>query len=307
MNNRILAVVVTHNRFPLLVRCLNALRHQTCSDFDILVVDNASTDDTPQWLSSQNDLTTLRLNENTGGAGGFSAGVREAVQRGYQRIWLMDDDTFCQPDTLQQLKEADHLLQGQFGFLSSAVLWKDGRECKMNRQKIKKSFYTEVHQLREGLILIDQATFVSLYLNAQAVIDWGLPIRQYFIWGDDIEYTLRLSSHTPCYLCGKSQVVHWMDNNCGSSIALDQPQRLNRYRYAFRNENCTYRRRGLKGFAYYLAKCGLNLYRILRFAPDHRLLRSSILLGGMIRGLFFNPPIEQVRPPVSKEEPYESA
>lgn len=298
MNPRVLAVVVTHNRFGLLQRCLNALEKQTAFA-DILVIDNASQDETAGWLDQKQQegrLRVIHLSENSGGAGGFACGMKTGIEQGYDRLWLMDDDTFCKPDSLAELIQADQSLNGAFGCLSSAVLWKDGKECKMNRQKIKKAFYTEVERLRDGLILIDQATFVSLYVNTEAAIQLGLPIKEYFIWGDDIEYTLRLSRKWPCYLCGRSQVVHWMDHNTGSSIALDEPDRLDRYRYAFRNENFTARENGLGGIAYYLGKCGINLIRILRDARSHRLKRIGIVLGGMIRGLFFNPKIKKAVP-----------
>ena len=56
----------------------------------------------------------------------------------------------------------------------------------MNRQKIKKNFYEHVELLRHGLILVEQATFVSLLFPAAAIEKAGLPIRDFFIWGDDI-------------------------------------------------------------------------------------------------------------------------
>ena len=68
-----------------------------------------------------------------------------------------------------------------------------------------------------------------------------------------------------------------MQNNTGSSIAVDVPQRIDRYRDAFRNENYTYRKEGVKGAVYYLAKCGLNSVRILAKVKDHRCKRLWVL------------------------------
>lgn len=67
----------------------------------------------------------------------------------------------------------------------------------------------------------------------------------------------------PCFVVGKSQVIHAMKENTGSNISTDMPERIDRYRYAFRNEGYLYRQEGLKGNVYYLAKCGYNIFQIL--------------------------------------------
>ena len=91
----VLAVVVTHNRLELLKKCVAALEAQS-ERCDILLVDNASDDQTPQWAEqarSANDrISGVRLEQNTGGAGGFYFGRKWAVERGYRFAWLMDDD-----------------------------------------------------------------------------------------------------------------------------------------------------------------------------------------------------------------------
>ena len=98
MTGGIWAVVVTWNRRLLLEQCLQALMSQTRACDRVLVVDNASDDGTAERLAAWGDrITVLRLDRNTGGAGGFNAGVRAAVQGGADRIWLMDDDVLPEP------------------------------------------------------------------------------------------------------------------------------------------------------------------------------------------------------------------
>lgn len=293
---RIAAVVVTYNRKELLLQCINQLLAQQQVQCDVLVVDNASTDDTRQAVEQLEhpQLFYRNTGKNLGGAGGFNAGMRWAVEAGYDYVWIMDDDTLPQGDALAQLWSAHQRLQGNYGFLSSVVLWKDGKECRMNRQKIKKSYYDHLELLQHSLIEIEQATFVSLFFPAAVVQRVGLPIAEYFIWGDDIEYTRRISVRQgmPCYLVGSSIVTHLMQNNTGSNIATDVPERIDRYRFAFRNENYTYRQEGLAGVCYYLAKCGLNLVRIVTQAKNHRCKRMGVVLSSMVKGTFFNPAIE---------------
>lgn len=289
------AVVVTYNRLDLLRQCAQALRNQTVA-CDILVMDNASTDGTAQWLASQPNLHYRNTGSNLGGAGGFNLGMRWAVEAGYDYVWVMDDDCLPHPDALEKLLEADRILEGNYGWLSSVALWTDGSECRMNRQKLKKSFYEFSPLLKYGLVQAEQATFVSLFLRSETIRRVGLPIKEFFIWGDDIEFTRRIAvrENIPSFVSGQSQVVHAMKDNTGSNIATDNPERINRYRYAFRNENYLYRREGVRGFLYYFAKCGLNGIRILKNAENHKLRRCWVICRQFFAGLFFNPGIERI-------------
>lgn len=291
------AVVVTYNRIDMLKQCVASLLEQYVP-CDILIVDNASADGTQAWAQqlAENHAQVLYRNtgKNLGGAGGFNVGMRWAVEAGYSHIWIMDDDTLPQSDALEKLLEADRIVDGDYGFLSSVVLWTDGHECRMNRPKLRKAYYEHIELLKHGIVACEQATFVSCFFKTDVVRRAGLPIKEFFIWGDDIEYTRRLSVRMklPCYLVGQSCVIHAMKENNGSSIATDVPERIARYNYAYRNENYLYRQEGLSGFCYYTAKCGLNVLRILARADNHRLKRCAVIIRQYVCGLGFNPRVE---------------
>ena len=96
-------VIVTYNRADVLVGCLDGLAAQTSPPDAVFVVDNASSDHTPEVLEARTDLPLriIRSAENLGGAGGFHLGVGEAYAAGYDRIWLMDDDVVAAPGCLR--------------------------------------------------------------------------------------------------------------------------------------------------------------------------------------------------------------
>lgn len=296
--SKIAAVIVTYNRCELLLNCVQCILSQRGARCDVLIVDNNSSDGTGDAVASMGDerIYYRSTGANLGGAGGFNFGMRWAVEAGYDHVWIMDDDCLPMEDALARLIEADSLLNGEYGFISSVVLWKDGKECKMNRQKIRKAYYEHVDLLEHGIIQVEQATFVSLFFPVSVIHDVGLPIKEFFIWGDDIEYTRRIAVRysIPCYMAGRSRVIHAMKDNNGSSIALDAPERIDRYRFAFRNEAYLYRKEGFKGVSYYLAKCGLNLFRIITSGCPCKLKRIHVLISSMIKGLFFRPDIEKV-------------
>lgn len=192
-------MVVTHNRCDLLASALTSIAAQTRPPDTVIVVDNASTDDTRRMLRERFPETELlALPRNTGGAGGFAAGMAHALELGATALWLMDDDTVPSPTALEALLSA-----GRYGpaLVASRVVWSDGRDHPMNTPRGRPSDVP-------GCVRIRSASFVSVLLDAEAVRAAGLPIADYFVWNDDFEYTLRLLRGRPGLLCRHSVVEH---------------------------------------------------------------------------------------------------
>ena len=91
------AIVVTYNRLPLLKQCLSALRAQTVQGFTVLLVDNASTDGTADYIKTlaMPGLVCRNPGENLGGAGGFAYGIRAAAELEPNDISLYVGIPFC--------------------------------------------------------------------------------------------------------------------------------------------------------------------------------------------------------------------
>lgn len=292
MKNRTVAVIVTYNRKTLLIECLKHLAEQTVRDFDIMVVDNASTDGTGQTLAplaQAGKILYLNTGANLGGAGGFSFGVKQAVEQGYEYLWLMDDDTLPHPDAFEKFLQADKELDGNYGFLSGKALWTDGQLCRMNVQK--KDVFSHLKSWDKPLTPVGVATFVSLFTRADVVREVGLPISEFFIWTDDVEYTDRISAKYPCYLVQDSVVTHAMGSNIGVNLASEDSERLDRYRYCYRNEVYVYRRHGFKGAFYLFTKDVYHALRILLFSHGRRMKKLRVLFGGVKEGFSFKPEI----------------
>ena len=261
---RVAAVVVTYNRLALLRRCLAALDAQTAPLAAVWVIDNASTDGTAQAVLAMERPRIVYRNtgRNLGGAGGFAYGVREAALAGYDALWLMDDDTIPEPEALAALLNAGNLQEGRYGWLSSRALAPDGTDQPMNRQR--KTPYTDLDGYEGECIPAVMASFVSLLVPTEVVRTYGLPIAEFFIWSDDWEYTRRISRDMPCYVVPGSRVLHAMQNPGIVNIAADDPSRWDRYRYFYRNDVVLYRREGLRGWLWLLAKDLWHTLQVLR-------------------------------------------
>ena len=300
--NSTIAIVVTYNRLELLKEGVEALLQQTRS-CDILIVDNASTDETPLWATQyaldHPSVFYENTGSNLGGAGGFNYGMRHGVEMGYDYIWIMDDDAIADPEALAKLQEAGEKLPS-YGFLASVVYWTDKSLCEMNRQRTPSHYLVKEDvdkAIKEKqLIPIETATFVSLLIPRETILKVGLPIKEFFIWSDDVEYTVRITiTHKmPAYIVPCSSITHKTKNNAGSDIVHDDAERIDRYRYAVRNGFYAYRRYGAKHFCAYLFNLLKSWVLIWFCSTDHKAKRSRVIISSFFKGITFHPSIEYI-------------
>lgn len=293
-NGKVAAIVVTYNRKDLLLENIEHLRAQSASDqMDIVIIDNKSTDGTRKALDKyieREQIIYVNTGANLGGAGGFQYGIRYAAEHGYSYVWAMDDDCMPERDTLVEFFKADQKLKGKYGFLSSKVLWKDRSICTMNVQRA--TLTKNVTDFSSDLVPVVMASFVSLFIPVAIVDKMGLPIKEFFIWTDDWEYTRRISKKYACYLVNNSVVIHKSKSNIGANIANDSLDRLDRYNYLYRNDVYLYRREGLNGFMYESVRLSWHILRVILRAKNNKLKRVGIIIKGTKEGFNFNPEIE---------------
>lgn len=191
---KIAAVVITYNRCDLLARCLKALDDQTVKPDIIYVVDNASTDDTPDFLASKPTnipLEIVSLPENTGGAGGFYTGLKTAYETGrYDYFWLMDDDGVPAPQCLENL-----LKLVPMDYIAPLVLDIDSPKDLAFLYLGPKNLDEVYEQFGEhGIITGYSSPFNGILISRHLVKDIGYPRKEYFIWGDETDYSLRAAN-----------------------------------------------------------------------------------------------------------------
>uniref|UniRef100_UPI0040573F68 glycosyltransferase family 2 protein n=1 Tax=Agathobacter sp. TaxID=2021311 RepID=UPI0040573F68 len=297
--HKIAAVVVTYNRKVLLKKCIQHILNQTAQGVDIIVIDNASTDGTGHMIQNEfsgcKQVIYQNTGSNLGGAGGFSFGIRWAVEHAYEYLWIMDDDTIPEERALEELLKADEILDGKYGFLSSYAKWVDGSPCEMNVPRLDLGWRQDIAgQFDNQMIRLEAASFVSLFMKAEAVKKVGLPIKEFFIWADDVEYTKRISKRYPCFFVYKSQVTHEMGSNKATTIIDTDEERLGRFDLLYRNR-------------YYIAKHGAKRDVILYWLEIKNTIRDiknsncknkgkriRIVLRSVWKGLRFKPQIEYV-------------
>jgi rhamnopyranosyl-N-acetylglucosaminyl-diphospho-decaprenol beta-1,3/1,4-galactofuranosyltransferase len=207
-------VVVAYQRRDLLRESLTGILAQTRSVDVIHVVDNASTDGTAQMVAAEFPQVQLhRLASNTGGAGGFAAGLAYALAAQAGLVWLMDDDTVPHADALAELLAAyEAYPQRRPALVASRVVWSDGRDHPMNtpreKPRVSEAERSDAGAATPGGLAIRSASFVSVLVDTDVVRAVGLPEADFFLWNDDFEFTTRMLRGRRGLWCPSSVVEH---------------------------------------------------------------------------------------------------
>ena len=209
------AFVLTRDRKELLAEGVRALLAQTHPVDLVLVLDNASSDGTEEHLRAEGLLDDERVRferreENTGGAGGYDAGLGLAAQTGHEWIWLMDDDAEPRPDALERLLAAPPARDPETAGVCTTVANLDGTIDLLHRCRHGRFIVPLGHEAYERgrYEPVDCASFVGLMLRSDVVRSVGRVRTEFFIGYDDAEYSLRVRRHGAIHLVPEAEVLH---------------------------------------------------------------------------------------------------
>ena len=291
------AVVVTRNRPALLKRCLAAIDSQTYPASQLVVVDNASSEPTRELIAVEaarrdGSFHSIRLEENTGGAGGFHAGMRACLSLPCTHMWLMDDD--CEPDSqaVAELVVATAIV-GEDAVLGGNIVDLNGES--VNVQSISQRLGTNcvpqypLH-LADGLLEMRALTFVSFLVSVDLVRKVGLPLKEFFIWGDDTEYSRRLARFTKLYQVGKSKTKHLKSGDASQSLFKVQDRdKISQYHWFYRNRlfiNLKYDGFISTNTFQFIFRSFRDVYLSIR-SGRFALLKCQTILYGLCSGIVF--------------------
>lgn len=105
--NPIGVVICNFNKKDYVLECVQSVLESKVDNFDIYVVDNASTDGSVEALEKTygDQITVLANEENLGGSGGFNTGLRVVRDKGYEYFMCLDDDALVDENAIFELFE----------------------------------------------------------------------------------------------------------------------------------------------------------------------------------------------------------
>jgi GT2 family glycosyltransferase len=189
-------IIVNFNSGDRLSRCLDCLRRQTVREFETLVIDNNSTDDSLQSANiGERPVRLIRSSENIGFAAANNRGARDA--RG-KWIALLNPDAYPEPDWFERLKKAceQYPQMTAFGSLqlnatTPETLDGAGDVCSAWGIAYRGGFGTVRDKIREEGECFAPCAAAAMYLREKFLSLGGFDER-FFCYGEDVDFGFRL-------------------------------------------------------------------------------------------------------------------
>lgn len=224
--NPIGIVICNYNKKDFVTECIRSVQESRVHNFDIYVVDNASSDGSAEAIKKEfgDSVTVLQNTENLGGSGGFNTGLRVVLDKGYKYFVCLDDDVQVDENAINALYEymEENPDVGMAGsrvyhmqmpdYIQQCGLTIDFRHCKAE------TLYAD--RLEDGtlpeVIECDTVATCSVMVRGSVIreTDAGIMPEDNFIYWDDMEWGHRI--HLAGYrvvTLAASKALHQMGAN----------------------------------------------------------------------------------------------
>lgn len=221
-------VISNYNGWQDTLACLASLRKQTFTDFEIILLDDASTNDSVEHLRRAigPEVVFLPQSHNIGFAAINNLGIRRALADGVQWVLLLNNDTVCAPDMLEKLLQntpAGAVSCPKMLFLDSPQeLWfaggtLDPQSCRvvhLGGHEPDGPAYSQAKQ-------VSFITFCCVLLPRAVVERTGFLNEELFMYCEDVEYCLRLSrAGVPLWYEPSARLWHKAGGSGGGAMSM---------------------------------------------------------------------------------------
>lgn len=190
-------VICNYNKADCVVECIQCILESRFRDFDLYVVDNASTDRSVEIIRERYPQVSLLVNEeNRGGSGGFNRGLREAYAKGYPYLMCVDNDAMLDENAVGSLY--DFLEKHpEVGMAGSKIYHTEAPDrIQQFGQNIDFTYFcTEVphlNQIEDGsmpdYLYVDSVAACSLMIRRSTIDRIGFMPEENFLYWDDTEW-----------------------------------------------------------------------------------------------------------------------
>ncbi|MEF3274047.1 MAG: glycosyltransferase [Chloroflexus sp.] len=208
-------IILTWNGLEVTQRCLNSLRAKTKEvPYQLIIVDNGSTDGTVEWVRNQADVTLIANRENRGFAAGVNQGLA-MVPPDHDVLLLNNDTEIIEEHWLAHLRSVanDH---ADYGIVGCLLLFPNGLLQHAGTYMPQHSFWG--YQIGGGEPYIGQypgirevegVTGACMYIRRDVIKTIGGMDETYFSYYEDTDYCLRVLQAGFKIVCtGGTRVVH---------------------------------------------------------------------------------------------------
>jgi GT2 family glycosyltransferase len=209
------AVIVTYGkRWNLLSKTIDSV-YSNSSINEIVLVQNGNLYDIRKHISQKRNIKLIVNDENLGSAGGFWCGLRELYYRNNEEfnILILDDDNILDENAFEYLKKAEKLIPNSDKHIWSLFrpnvqsldsfnsILEKSKESILNTINgftimhiFNKQYKFNKRRFRKIANIIT-APYSGMVLPLDVLRNVGLPNKDFYLYSDDIEFSLRISNH----------------------------------------------------------------------------------------------------------------
>ncbi len=221
-------VISNYNGWQDTVQCLESLQKQTYRDFEIILLDDASTNDSVQQLQKHLTENTVFLPQeaNVGFAAANNVGMRRALADGCDWVLLLNNDTVAAPDFLETLLRetpAGAVSCPKMLFLDPPdEIWFAGGELDRATGKVR---HLGGHE-KDGPAFAEKKqvsfiTFCCVLLPRQVIEQVGFLDETLFMYCEDVDYCIRLAdAGVPLWFLPDARIWHKAGGSAGGMLSV---------------------------------------------------------------------------------------
>lgn len=192
-------IVLTWNQRDLIFDCLASLHHLDYPNYSVIVVDNASCDQTANAIRTNFPGATLIENsENLGFAEGNNVGIRYALEHGAEYVMLLNDDTLVDAPMLAELIAVAGA-DSEIGMVGPAiyyqnrpeVIWSAGNRIDWRTGALERVHADERIDSDLAPFIVDYLTGCALCMKSTAIKKIGVLDPRYFIYYEETDWCTR--------------------------------------------------------------------------------------------------------------------
>lgn len=233
LNNfpKVIIIILNWNGKDDTIECLESLSIITYPNYEIILVDNGSTDGSVNcFIEKYSEIEIIKNKENLGFAEGNNIGMRHAIEKGADYILLLNNDTVVDSEFLNELvkvAESDPKIgivgpkiyyynykgrKDVIWFAGGKIHWRFGKTAHLHMDKIDKGSINK-------LIQVDYITGCAILLNKNLLDKIGLFDPEYFAYFEEVDLCVRASRFYSCIFVPKAIIWHKVSRSTGGNFS----------------------------------------------------------------------------------------
>jgi len=285
---KISIILLNYNGYDDTIACIESLKKNTNNlNYEIIVVDNDSTDDSFQKLSNVDGITLLDSGNNGGFSYGNNVGIKFAIDNGADYIYLLNNDTIVNDNTISNLYEV--METSDIDILGSRIMYYDNQDLiqylggtiNWNKVTAIHNYEREKYDFQiDNIIETDFITGCSMFIKRNVFEKIGLLPEEYFMYCEDLDFCIKAKeSNLKLAVCTNSVVYHKVSSSSGGENTPFSLKWGNRNRYIIMNKYKKYTNFYTK-IIFYLTRYILIVKYFIKGEKDKaKAIKTGIKLG----------------------------